>query len=478
MSPCARIAGAARLGATLSALLCAGCGPGEPATAEMLATAIESKLVPLVAASEERVFANLAAPPSDALRSALAAAAHRGVLVRVLMVEGGYETTIETMQLLETDGVDADVRQGDGLPGVVAVVDDAAWVVSGSPPKLKKTTSKAKVVAHVAKLETLLEPSLPELPPEGLAPPETVRVLRMPDASCARLLQVLDAADGSIDVSVYQIGDRRVIAALEDAAGRGVKVRVMAEPKTVTGSSYDAMAAELQAAGIAVQSTPPYFHDDHNVDHAKFVIVDDTELLLGSGNLVRSGLGGETVDAYDARDIWIEDTRAQSVSEARALLDADWSRVPSTATAFDALVVTPDNAAARIGELVDGASERVLVENQFFSDKDLVGRLIAARQRGVAVRVLLGYQPWLDDPPPNQATLDKLLAAGIEAAYFSRHYLHGKLLVADDRAFVGSQNFTKGGLVRNRELGVILSQGELVADLAAMFDADAAEPDH
>jgi cardiolipin synthase A/B len=461
--------------AFLALAFATGCGDGEPLALELDATSVESKLVPLVASSHELAIVSLTAPPSEGLRAALADAAHRGVLVRVSMVEGDYVATIATMQALETDGVDADVVEA--VPGdVVAVIDAAAFVPEGT--KLKKKTNASTVAALRTELEALLEPPLPELASDKLAPPETVRVLQMPEASSARLVQVLAAAATSIDLSVYQVGDRRVIGALKDAAARGVKVRVMAEPKTVTGASYDALAAELGGAGIAVQPTPPYFDDSHNVDHAKFIVVDDAELLLGSGNLVRSGIGGETLDTYDTRDVWIEDTRAASLTEARVLFDADWSRTPTAGTAFDRLVVTPDNASERIRAMVDEADERVLVENQFFSDKDLLARLAAAVERGVTVEVLVGYQPWLDDPPPNQSAIDQLVAAGAEAAYFSRHYLHGKLLVADGRAFVGSQNFTKGGLVRNRELGVVLDDEALVAELAASFAADAAHPDH
>jgi phosphatidylserine/phosphatidylglycerophosphate/cardiolipin synthase-like enzyme len=65
---------------------------------------------------------------------------------------------------------------------------------------------------------------------------------------------------------------------------------------------------------------------------------------------------------------------------------------------------------------------------------------------------------------------------GITAGFFTTHYLHGKVIVADTSAFVGSQNFTRGGLVNNRELGEVLTSSTIVATLAKTFLADEKNP--
>jgi phosphatidylserine/phosphatidylglycerophosphate/cardiolipin synthase-like enzyme len=91
--------------------------------------------------------------------------------------------------------------------------------------------------------------------------------------------------------------------------------------------------------------------------------------------------------------------------------------------------------------------------------------------------VLLGMQPGFGGAPPaNQGAIDQLTAASISADYFTEHYLHGKVIVADGSAFVGSQNFTSGGLKINRELGEILNSKTIADTLAKQFLADAAHP--
>ena len=104
----------------------------------------------------------------------------------------------------------------------------------------------------------------------------------------------------------------------------------------------------------------------------------------------------------------------------------------------------------------------------------MIAKIQAAKDRGVDVHVLLANIPGIGgSPAANQAALDAL---GSLAGYFSTHYLHGKVIVADDRAFVGSQNFTSGGLLHNRELGEILTNKALVAALAKQFQDDEASP--
>ena len=120
---------------------------------------------------------------------------------------------------------------------------------------------------------------------------------------------------------------------------------------------------------------------------------------------------------------------------------------------------------------MDGAKTRLYVYNQELEDPGVLGSLLQAKARGVDVQVLLGYQPGFGGAPPNQKALDALGQAGVPAAYLQRHYLHAKAIVADDKAFLGSQNFTPGGLRNNRELGEVL-EGPVVEDVVRTFAED------
>jgi phosphatidylserine/phosphatidylglycerophosphate/cardiolipin synthase-like enzyme len=164
------------------------------------------------------------------------------------------------------------------------------------------------------------------------------------------------------------------------------------------------------------------------------------------------------------------------VKKAQALFDADYAEKSSASIDFGDTVVTPDNADESLTGLVDGAQKRLFVYNQSLDDADLVSRLVAAKKRGVDVRVLLGYQPSFGAPSKTALSLKTLQAAGIQASFLKSHYLHGKSIVADDRVYLGSQNFTNGGLRTNREFGEILDDQAVVKTVVTTFTADLANP--
>jgi phosphatidylserine/phosphatidylglycerophosphate/cardiolipin synthase-like enzyme len=87
--------------------------------------------------------------------------------------------------------------------------------------------------------------------------------------------------------------------------------------------------------------------------------------------------------------------------------------------------------------------------------------------------VLLGYQPPMGgSAPANQDPVDKLTAGGVKAALMKKHYLHAKAIVADDHVYLGSQNFTNGGLKNNRELGLVLDDATVVSTVVSTFQSD------
>jgi phosphatidylserine/phosphatidylglycerophosphate/cardiolipin synthase-like enzyme len=72
----------------------------------------------------------------------------------------------------------------------------------------------------------------------------------------------------------------------------------------------------------------------------------------------------------------------------------------------------------------------------------------------------------------NGPAVAKLQAAGVKALEVSHYYMHAKAIVADGEAFVGSQNFSTDGMKRNRELGDVFDQADVVSQLASMFETD------
>jgi cardiolipin synthase len=93
-----------------------------------------------------------------------------------------------------------------------------------------------------------------------------------PDAGAAPVLAAIAGATGSLELEIYLLSDTSVIQALEEAANRGVDVRVLLEyaPFGDAGTAAQITAAKLTAAGVHVKRSNPTFR----YTHEKALVVD------------------------------------------------------------------------------------------------------------------------------------------------------------------------------------------------------------
>jgi phosphatidylserine/phosphatidylglycerophosphate/cardiolipin synthase-like enzyme len=113
----------------------------------------------------------------------------------------------------------------------------------------------------------------------------------------------------------------------------------------------------------------------------------------------------------------------------------------------------------------------------------LLEELLEAKERGVKIKVLLNFNPdysrWgMDTNDQNQATVDFLLENGIEARLLYTNStpltnLHNKAMIVDsEKVLLSSINFNANGLLKNREVGVIIQNGEVSIYFEQVFNYD------
>ena len=140
--------------------------------------------------------------------------------------------------------------------------------------------------------------------------------------------------------------------------------------------------------------------------------------------------------------------------------------------------VGPTGLEARLAGHIDAATSSLDVMMYLFTVDALADRVIAARQRGVEVRVLLD-----PDHEGNPDVRAQLTGAGVPVrdAPARFEFAHAKYLLVDgDTAVITSANFNYGAMDGERNYGAVVADPDDVADLAAVFDADwagAADPD-
>lgn len=137
---------------------------------------------------------------------------------------------------------------------------------------------------------------------------------------------------------------------------------------------------------------------------------------------------------------------------------------------YDTLTTLINNATQRIDLAMFLFKTTPAGDNQ---PAALVRTLVAARQRGVAVRVILEYSS--HDPTLNQANQEtaQALRKGGVAVFFDSpgRTSHAKLAVIDRRyCLVGSHNLTQSALKHNHEFSLLLDNPPLAEEILAYME--------
>lgn len=132
--------------------------------------------------------------------------------------------------------------------------------------------------------------------------------------------------------------------------------------------------------------------------------------------------------------------------------------------------VGPTGLQQRMTALIDSAQHTLDVQMYLFTVKPLAERIVAAKQRGVAVRVILD-----PDEAGNNAVEPILMNGGVTFRQSSPTYTysHAKYLIVDRSAVaIMSMNFNVDAMNTERNHGVIDKDPEDVSDVQAIFDMD------
>ena len=138
------------------------------------------------------------------------------------------------------------------------------------------------------------------------------------------------------------------------------------------------------------------------------------------------------------------------------------------------LIVLPDDGAAPLLSAIEAARKSLRVKMFLFSDPSLMKAVVAAKKRGVDVRVMLNPARRSGEAD-NKVTKKKLEAADIEVRDSNPAFdvTHEKSMVVDDETgFVKSLNWVTKNLTETRDYAVVTTRAKEVREIIECFEAD------
>ncbi|SRR6266487_317149 len=286
------------------------------------------------------------------------------------------------------------------------------------------------------------------------------------------ITNALAGAKKSVLLEMYLLTERNVIRGLEEAAQRGIDVRVMLEMHPYGSGSVSPQETldRLQAAGVKAEATSP----DFSLTHEKGMVIDGSTAYIMTSNFTASALGSGSYTKN--REYGIIDTNGQDVQAVTTIFNADWNR--SSPQINDSnLVVSPVNSRGAFEALIKSAHKTLLIEAEEMQDSDIEQAIVSAGQRGVQVEVLLPAPSSSSSSDStgdsNSSGISTISHTGVQVREDPRLYMHAKMMLVDgQRAFVGSENISAASLDSNRELGILVSDQKALSTLQQTFQQD------
>lgn len=287
----------------------------------------------------------------------------------------------------------------------------------------------------------------------------------LPDDTVQPIMDAINHASESLLVKMFVFTDPSLLAAVIAAHRRGVRVRVMLNPRRRNGvSENDESRSQLEAAGIEVRDSNPAF----DLTHEKSMVVD------GKTAFVKS-LNWQTENLTVTRDYAISTAHPHEVAEVTSGFEADWHRQDFACGLTAHLIWCKGNGRERIAQFIDQAKHSLWLQNERYQDQMIIERLVRAKGRGVKVHVMAR--------PAHTLKKDKLLEGvgglrilddvGIKIRKLKDLKLHAKMLLADRaRAIVGSINLAPGSFDSRRELAIEVDDPHIVDRLHTVVRRD------
>lgn len=309
------------------------------------------------------------------------------------------------------------------------------------------------------------------------------------------LIELIDSAQTSLKVFYYlfdsDTSGTMVRDALVAAARRGVTVELIVD--AFGNDAGEAFFEPLTEAGGTFAVFSPKWGKRYLVrNHQKFTIADETRVMTGGANVsdhyfaipadngwcdlsvtIEGEVVGQFVRWFGLLRSWVANAAEGRTSQLRRLRDIvqDWEGGdgPVRLLVGGPLVRRGHWAWVFRQDLV--TAKRLDTVSAYFSPPRSFRRLIArVGRRGKARMIMAGKSDITAAIDMARLMYGKLLRARVRLFEFGVCKLHMKLMVVDDKSYVGSANLDKRSFRINVELMVRVEDEGLAAELRKLID--------
>jgi phosphatidylserine/phosphatidylglycerophosphate/cardiolipin synthase-like enzyme len=283
----------------------------------------------------------------------------------------------------------------------------------------------------------------------------------------APLAAAIDSARLTVDVAIYSLSLNSIRNALLRAHDRGVRVRMVMESDNLDRSDPQ----KLKDAGI------PILGDRREgLMHDKFVVIDNSEVWMGSMNFTDSGAYTDNNNLMRIRSVKMAENYTKEFEEMFVddkfgpdiVADTPNPRVTIEGTPIDVYFAPDDKVQASLLDLLNNVQDSIYFMAFSFTSDSIGGAVRTRAQEGIDVAGVMET----DQIKSNIGTeFDLFKQAGMDVLSDGNEgQMHHKVMILDEKIVVfGSYNFTNSAETRNDENLIVVYNADIAAQFMAEF---------
>ncbi len=262
-------------------------------------------------------------------------------------------------------------------------------------------------------------------------------------------------------MNYYLIDDKNIIEEIKNKAKTDIDLRIIVDGRPYGINGSDGTEDEiklLRDTGARVKIAPARFEKPNVFDHAKYMVTDNAG-NIGTLNLTEAAFKKN-------REYGVITTEKNVIESLKDVFLSDWENKDAGEVSGDNLIISPGSG----NDIRDFISrqKKVKVETEEMGDDDEV--LNEFKKLGKKVKIIVPASVSSTDVK----NLKELSKSGVKIKYMNpeKIYIHAKAIIGAKEVFIGSENFTKSSLNKNREIGIIIKKHQIISRIRDKFDRD------
>ncbi|MBQ7450049.1 hypothetical protein IJS77_01430 [bacterium] len=298
--------------------------------------------------------------------------------------------------------------------------------------------------------------------------------------ACKLLLQNINDAKVSIDFAIYGLGNvPEIEKAILNAKSKGIKIRYIVDEDSSHQNIYERTNN--------LKSQLPDFKTDYiegesskfinTIMHNKFFIFDNNKIWLGSANVSETDLSGFNannvifVKSEELAKIYTDEFEKMYSGEFHTKKKSNGIKTVNIGDTSITAAFSPQDKiiTSQLLPIINNAKKSIYIEAFVFTHKTLANSIIAAKNRGVEIKIIVDAT----NTSPSSSSMVKTLRANgvpVKIENFAGK-MHMKTIIVDDDYFIaGSMNLSNSGENYNDENVLFIKNKQINSNAKKFFN--------